>query len=42
MNSQTVLRSRPEGQGQLGFDDGQAERVAIPGTKIYWRSTGKA
>ena len=26
---------RPEGQGQLGFDDDESERVPIPGTKIY-------
>ena len=28
------FENRPEGQGQLGFNDGQAERVPIPGTKV--------
>lgn len=26
---------RPEGKGQFGYDDGDAKRVQIPGTKIY-------
>ena len=26
---------RPEGRGQFGYEDGDAERVAIPGTKMY-------
>ncbi len=26
---------RPEGRAQFGYDDDQAERVAVPGTKIY-------
>jgi serine protease Do len=30
-----AFESRPEGQGQLGFDDREAARVPIPGTKIY-------
>jgi membrane-associated protease RseP (regulator of RpoE activity) len=30
-----AFESRPEGQGQLGFDDDESERVPIPGTKIY-------
>ena len=30
-----VYRHRPEGRGQLGFDDGDAQRVPIPGTNIY-------
>jgi len=28
-----VFSSRPEGKGQFGYDDGEAERVAIAGTK---------
>jgi C-terminal processing protease CtpA/Prc/RNA polymerase subunit RPABC4/transcription elongation factor Spt4 len=26
---------RPEGRAQFGYEDGEAERVAVPGTKIY-------
>jgi serine protease Do len=26
---------RPEGRGQFGYEDGDAERVAIPGTKMH-------
>ena len=26
---------RPEGRGQFGYEDGDAERVAVPGTNIY-------
>jgi serine protease Do len=26
---------RPEGRGQFGYEDGDAERVQVPGTKIY-------
>jgi serine protease Do len=26
---------RPEGRGQFGYDDGDAERVAVPGKNIY-------
>lgn len=26
---------RPEGRAQFGYEDGDAERVAVPGTKIY-------
>lgn len=26
---------RPEGRGQFGYEDGDAERVPVPGTKIY-------
>ena len=29
------FRNRPEGRGLFGFDDDDAERVAIPGTKIF-------
>jgi serine protease Do len=29
------FENRPEGQGQLGFDDREAKRVPIPGTKIH-------
>ena len=29
------FRSRPEGRGLFGFDDGDTDRVAIPGTKIF-------
>jgi len=28
-------RDRPEGLGQFGYDDDEAERVEIPGTKIF-------
>jgi S1-C subfamily serine protease len=31
----SAYRSRPEGRGQFGYEDGDAERVAIPGTKMY-------
>ncbi len=30
-----AFRSRPEGRGLFGFDDGRTERVAIPNTKIF-------
>jgi serine protease Do len=29
------FENRPEGQGQLGFDDREARRVPIPGTNIH-------
>lgn len=29
------FENRPEGQGHLGFNDGEAERVPVRGTKIY-------
>ena len=29
------FRNRPEGRGRFGFDDGDTERVQIPGTKIF-------
>lgn len=31
----SAYRNRPEGRGQFGYEDGEAERVAIPGTKMY-------
>jgi len=31
----SAYRSRPEGRGQFGYEDGEAERVPIPGTKMY-------
>ena len=31
----TAYRNRPEGRGQFGYEDGEAERVAIPGTKMF-------
>jgi S1-C subfamily serine protease len=31
---QKQFRSRPEGRGQFGYEDGEAERVEIPGTKM--------
>jgi serine protease Do len=31
----SAYRSRPEGRGQFGYEDGDAERVAIPGTKMF-------
>jgi membrane-associated protease RseP (regulator of RpoE activity) len=30
-----AFRSRPEGQGRMGYDDGRAKRVPIPGTNMY-------
>jgi hypothetical protein len=30
----SAFSNRPEGQGRFGFDDGDAKKVAIPGTKI--------
>lgn len=32
---QKQFRSRPEGRGQFGYEDGEAERVEIPGTKMF-------
>lgn len=29
------FEKRPEGRGQFGYEDGDAERVQVPGTKIY-------
>lgn len=31
----TAFRNRPEGRGQFGYEDGDAERVPIPGTKMF-------
>jgi hypothetical protein len=31
----SAYRNRPEGRGQFGYEDGEAERVAIPGTKMF-------
>lgn len=31
----SVYRNRPEGRGQFGYEDGEAERVPIPGTKMF-------
>ncbi|HZE62543.1 MAG TPA: PDZ domain-containing protein, partial [Pyrinomonadaceae bacterium] len=31
----SAYRSRPEGRGQFGYEDGEAERVPIPGTKMF-------
>jgi membrane-associated protease RseP (regulator of RpoE activity) len=30
-----AFRNRPEGRSQLGYEDGDAERVEIPGTKLH-------
>ena len=30
-----VYRGRPEGRGQFGYEDGDAERVQIPNTNLY-------
>jgi len=30
-----AFRNRPEGRGQFGYDDDNAERVEIPGTKMF-------
>lgn len=30
-----MFRNRPEGRGQFGYEDGDAERVEIPGTKMF-------
>jgi S1-C subfamily serine protease len=32
---QREFRSRPEGRGSFGYEDGEAERVEIPGTKMF-------
>ena len=32
---------RPEGRAQLGYEDGDAERVAVPGTSIYGVRLGR-
>jgi S1-C subfamily serine protease len=29
------FRNRPEGRGQFGYDDGDTERVPVPGSKIF-------
>jgi C-terminal processing protease CtpA/Prc len=31
----TAFDKRPEGRSQFGYEDGDAERVAVPGTNIY-------
>jgi membrane-associated protease RseP (regulator of RpoE activity) len=31
----TAFEKRPEGRAQFGYEDGDAERVPIPGTKIF-------
>ena len=31
----TAFEKRPEGRPQFGYDDGEAERVPVPGTNIY-------
>lgn len=31
----SVYSNRPEGRGQFGYEDGEAERVPITGTKMY-------
>mgnify|MGYP003289079670 CR=1 FL=1 len=31
----SAYRNRPEGRGQFGYQDGEAERVPIPGTKMF-------
>ena len=31
----SAYNNRPEGRGQFGFDDDEAERIAIPGTKMF-------
>ena len=30
-----AFRRRPEGAGRFGYDDGESERVEIPGTKMF-------
>ena len=32
---QGLLNKRPEGRGQFGYDDGDTERVKVPGMNIY-------
>lgn len=32
---ESEFRNRPEGRGRFGFDDGDTERVAIEGTKMF-------
>lgn len=36
-----VYSSRPEGRGQFGYEDGDAERVEIPGTKMFGVKLGE-
>ena len=36
-----VFDSRPEGRGQFGYEDGEAERVAIPNTKMFGVQLGE-
>ena len=36
-----VFSSRPEGRGQFGYEDGEADRVEIPGTKMFGVQLGE-
>jgi S1-C subfamily serine protease len=36
-----VFGNRPEGRGQFGYEDGDAQRVEIPGTKMFGVQLGK-
>ena len=36
-----VFAARPEGRGQFGYEDRQAERVEIPGTKMFGVQLGE-
>ena len=36
-----VYSSRPEGRGQFGYEEGNAERVEVPGTKMFGVKLGE-
>ena len=36
-----VFSARPEGRGQFGYEDGEANRVEIPGTKMFGVQLGE-
>lgn len=36
-----IFSSRPEGRGQLGYENGDAKRVEIPGTKMFGVQLGE-
>jgi membrane-associated protease RseP (regulator of RpoE activity) len=38
---ETAFDRRPEGRGQFGYEDGDAERVEIPGTKLFGVQLGE-
>jgi hypothetical protein len=36
-----VFAARPQGRGQFGYEDGEAERVAVPNTKMFGVQLGE-